>query len=387
MGERAIRPGPMRDVDDRDLRDVLAQIERATSVDPELGEVIADRYRIVELLAEGGMGRVYIGEHVELGLPVAIKLLPVGTADEKLIERFRREAVAAAQLRSPHVVQVFDFGRTRHGAFYLVMELLEGRDLATLLAHDGPPGAARTLDLLRQIARALDHAHAHGIVHRDLKPENVFVIEGSCYSDYAKVLDFGVAKSVLRGSGDLTDVGTVLGTPAYMAPEQATADVARIGPACDRYALAAVALELLTGATPYVHDEPLQTLRALVDEEPRMPSALGLAVDGLDALFARALAREPGERFGSASGFVEALAVVLGDAPIEALELHGGRRTSMIRSLAPRARRMPSEAPTMVGRPTPPARERVARQPTTEPHAPAGPDLAADAIEPAVSTP
>ncbi|UJR81262.1 serine/threonine-protein kinase [Sandaracinus amylolyticus] len=336
-----------------DLRDVLAEIDRVTQDDPRIGEVVGDRYRIVRLLAEGGMGRVYVAEHLEIGMPVAVKLLPVATDDEKAIKRFRREAVAAAQIRSPHVVQVFDFGRTRDGSFYLVMELLHGRDLANTMEQDGLPDPDRAVDLLRQIARALDQAHAHGIVHRDLKPENVFVVDGSCYADYVKVLDFGVAKSVLRGAGSLTDVGTVLGTPAYMAPEQAMGDVDRIGPACDRYALGALALELLTGATPYPYESAARTLRALADEPPRLPSDLGVRAEGLDAVFARALARDPRDRFISASGFVEALAKVVGDAPEGVLATGGGRRSSMIRALSPR-RRAPSENVTIQGTPSAP---------------------------------
>jgi serine/threonine-protein kinase len=296
---------------------VLAEIDRVTAEDPRIGETIGGRFRVVGLLAEGGMGgRIYEGEHVELGLPVAIKLLPVVTEEEASVKRFRREAIAAAQLRSPHVVQVLDFGRTRDGAFYLVMEKLAGRDLARRTREEGLPSPREAIAILRQIALVLDHAHSIGLVHRDIKPENVFVVEeGAVSGVHVKMLDFGVAKSFLRGGATVTDVGVVLGTPAFMSPEQALGDPDKLAPPVDRYALAAVALELLTGQLPYPYSTASETLQALMTEEPRLPSALGLRIAGLDEVLARGLARDPEARFESSAAFVDALEKVLSTAP------------------------------------------------------------------------
>jgi serine/threonine-protein kinase len=277
--------------------------------DPWIGRTLDGRYRIVQHLADGGMGRVYVGEQLQLGMPVAVKLLDAKAwADATLAGRFEREATATALLRHPHVVQVFDWGALPEGGYYLVLELLPGADLASVLMGGGMLGVARTLHVLRQLARALDHAHAHGIVHRDLKPENVMIDEGA--GDFVKIVDFGVAHD-LRSDGTYSGYGEVIGTPEYMSPEQALGMHDRIGPASDRYSFAAIALEMLTGDLPYPSAPATTTLRMIVEAPPRRPSELGLSIAGLDEVFDRAMARRPDDRFESARAFVDRLEEVL----------------------------------------------------------------------------
>ncbi|UJR85852.1 serine/threonine-protein kinase [Sandaracinus amylolyticus] len=295
---------------DRDLalvHDELARVARRG--DPWIGRVLGERYRIIQHLADGGMGKVYVGEQIRLGMSVAVKILDrAGYEHPTLAGRFEREAIATAALRCPHIVQVFDWGILPEGGCYLVMELLPGADLATLMMQDGLFGVERTLHVLRQVAIAIDHAHAHGIVHRDLKPENVMVdLEAG---DFVTVLDFGVARD-LRQSSTFSDYGEVVGTPEYMSPEQAMGLEDLVGPACDRWALAVMAMEMLTGDLPYPSASATTTLRYIAEGTPRRPSELGFTVPGLDAVFDRAMSRKPRDRHPSARALVDDLERVL----------------------------------------------------------------------------
>ncbi len=277
--------------------------------DPWLGRVLAERYRIEGHLADGGMGRVYSAIHIALAMPVAIKILESHTVrDPKLAGRFEREAMATASLQHPHIVQVLDWGCLPEGELYLVMELLAGVDLASTLSRGELLGPRRTLRVLWQLALAIDHAHQRGIVHRDLKPENVMMNEAAC--DFVKVLDFGVARD-LKQDTSYTTYGEVVGTPEYMAPEQALGLSDTIGPAADRWALAAIALEMLTGDLPYPSAPVITTLRMIVEAPPRRPGDLGLRVTGLDEVFDRAMARRANARYPTACAFVRSLTHVL----------------------------------------------------------------------------
>jgi serine/threonine-protein kinase len=272
-------------------------------------------------------------------MPVAIKILDARAAEDRaLAGRFEREARATASLSSPHVVSVLDRGALPEGGSYLVMELVPGCDLAKLLMEGGLLGLDRTLSVLRQIALAIDHAHERGIVHRDLKPENV-MIDASPDEDFVKVLDFGVARD-LHAPGTYTDYGEVVGTPEYMAPEQALGIHERIGPASDRYALAAIALEMLTGDLPYPSAPVARTLRMIAEAPPRRPSELGLELPGLDAIFDRAMARRPSHRYPTARAFVEALAERLRGVELPVTPVSAPRPPA-------RAARTDSTAPTM----------------------------------------
>ena len=320
---RAERPtrdsGLQRRAPERDREGFEHAFEALTgkiAKDPWLEQTVAGRYRVLSLIAKGGMGRVYAAEHTELGTRVAIKLLPSEGVTPSHVERFRREARAAGRLRSPHVPEIHDFGQLPDGSFFFVMEMLVGEDLGRLLRREGTLEPARALRLLRQVANALDAAHAQGFVHRDLKPENVFVVVDIVYEDFVKVLDFGIAKSLIQKTHSLTEAGSVLGTPGFLPPEQVLANgTEEVTPASDVYSLAAMALEMMTGALPIDDDNIAIMLRKLVSEPPRLPSALGLDVPGLDAVFEKALAKRPADRHQSAGELLDDLEAVLAGAP------------------------------------------------------------------------
>jgi serine/threonine-protein kinase len=235
----------------------------AEAVD-RLGQVISGRYLIKELLGEGGMGAVYLAEHTHMKKRVALKLLhPEMVDNAEVSARFEREALASAHIEHPNVAAATDFGKAEDGTFFLVLEYVEGTDLRDALA-DGPLSVQRSLRIVRQIALALERAHEAGIVHRDLKPENVMLVKKDDEPDFVKVLDFGIAK-LLEGAASaseeiakrnggavnqpLTRMGTILGTPEYMAPEQALGET--VTPAADLYGVGVMMYEMLTGKHPF----------------------------------------------------------------------------------------------------------------------------------------
>jgi serine/threonine protein kinase len=190
-----------------------------------IGLVVDGRYRVVELIGEGGMGKVYLAEHVEIGKRVALKVLhPSYSRMPDLVERFRREARAASKIGHPHIVDVTDSGTTADGSAYFVMEFLEGVELGSVIEREGALDVGRAVRIAQQICRALAAAHAAGIIHRDLKPENIFLTIRDGTTDFVKVLDFGIAKTTEAEEArerKLTSPGMAMGTPEYMAPEQA----------------------------------------------------------------------------------------------------------------------------------------------------------------------
>jgi serine/threonine-protein kinase len=279
---------------------------------PNLPAVIAGRYQPVRLIAKGGMGAVYEVEHARTGERLALKVLLSGLgASAEDLERFKREARAPARIKSDHVVRVTDadVAPELDGAPFLVMELLEGTDLERQAAA-ARPDATTVIGWLRQVATAIDKAHRLGIVHRDLKPENLFLTTSEDRAPIIKVLDFGISKLTEDGTG-ATASGQIVGTPRYMAPEQASSG-ARVTPATDLFALGLVAYRLLAGES-YFRGDPINVLAQLLHEPMRPPSErqpeLGKA---FDAWFARACHRNPEQRFGSAAEQVEALSAALG---------------------------------------------------------------------------
>src|SRR5687767_8599434 len=215
-----------------------------------LGKVVDGRYRVLEVIGRGGMGVVYRVEHLRMGKIAAMKVLHRDLAqDADVVGRFEREAAAISKLHHPHTVQVFDFG-TAQGALYLIMEYVRGRDLARIIERDGPMPWARAAPLLAQICGALSEAHELGIVHRDLKPENVLITRSTAGRDYAKVLDFGLAKLDQRGAPpDTTDKSAIVGTPYFMAPEQIRGE--EVDARTDIYSFGALMFEILTGEHVY----------------------------------------------------------------------------------------------------------------------------------------
>ena len=279
-------------------------------------------YQLMELIGRGGMGEVYRARHRMLARPAAIKLIrseTLGGGDGSRVatQRFHREAQAAALLRSPHTISLYDFGVTDDGTFYYVMELLDGYDLETLVRRHGPLPPERAIALLQHACRSLGEAHARGLIHRDVKPSNIFTCRLGLNVDFVKVLDFGLVKLATdhpRPRGDtelLTQADLATGTPAYMAPEMALGEVA-VDRRVDIYALGCVLYWLLTGRLVFEGDTPVQTLLRHIQSEPVPPSRLSeLEIpEELDQVVLRCLAKDPAQRFSDVMAFSCALATV-----------------------------------------------------------------------------
>ncbi len=289
------------------------------------GTVIADRFRLVCALGQGGMGTVWLARHTALDTPCAVKLIHEQAARlPDLRARFEREARAAALLRSPHVVQILDHGVWRNVP-YIAMEYLEGEDLGQRLGRCGTLSPRETLAIAAQIGRALTKAHAAGLVHRDLKPGNVFIVRDED-REIAKVLDFGVAKVRESGLDGATKTGVLLGTPYYMSPEQ-TRGSKDIDHRSDLWALAVVIYQCLTGRLPFVAENLYELFNKIISEPLPVPSRVAPVPTSLDAWWARAAARDPGQRFQTARELTDALGVALGAIVTE------GMPAGMIRAL------------------------------------------------------
>jgi eukaryotic-like serine/threonine-protein kinase len=283
------------------------------------GSTVDGRFRIEAHLASGGMGDVYRANHIHLKRPVALKLLKRSLAsDADMWSRFQREAELVSQLESPHVVRVFDFGRTDDGQPYIAMELVEGATLDAELRR-GPLAPARAVEVLTQICDGLAEAHALGVIHRDLKPANLILGRRRDGVEVVKILDFGIARLADQhpdaGTAKLTRTGSVVGTPAYLAPEQALAD--ELDVRTDVYALGCVAYELLTGRPPFVGDDLMKVVSAQISQTPEPLEAVRPELAALPALGAavrKALAKDRAERYPSAQAFAAALVAALGSA-------------------------------------------------------------------------
>ncbi|MGE0352601.1 MAG: serine/threonine-protein kinase [Gemmatimonadales bacterium] len=277
-------------------------------------------YHLGALLGRGGMGEVYQATHRMLARPAAIKLIRPemtgagsGAGARLAVSRFRREAQAAASLRSPHTVELYDFGVTRDRTFYFVMELLDGLDLETLVRQTGPLPAARVVHILRQVCASLDEAHTRGLVHRDIKPANIHLGRLGLQHDFVKVLDFGLVKSVAgtkTEDSNATGAGLTPGTPAYMAPEMALGET--IDGRADLYALGCVAWYLLTGHTVFHGGNAMQIVMKHLQDTPVPPSQRSeLPVPpALDRLVLACLAKRPADRPASARELAHALAAI-----------------------------------------------------------------------------
>jgi tRNA A-37 threonylcarbamoyl transferase component Bud32 len=270
-------------------------------------------YEVEAVLGLGGMGVVYKARQLRLNRPVALKMLLAGAyAGPGERERFRREAEAVAGLRHPNVVQVYDVGDA-DGRPFFTMELMEGGSLAQQLAGTPQP-ARQAAALLAKVAGAVEAAHQSGVVHRDLKPGNVLLAADGT----PKVSDFGLARR-LDTEGGLTRTGAALGTPSYMAPEQARGDKGAVGPAADVYALGTVLYELLTGRPPFRAETEAETVLQVLSQEPVPPSRLNAKVPrDLETICLKCLRKEPRKRYGSARELAEDIRRFLRDEPIRA---------------------------------------------------------------------
>ncbi|MGW5105879.1 protein kinase domain-containing protein [Nocardia sp. NPDC004123] len=264
-------------------------------------------YRLVELIGRGGMGQVWLAEDTHLEREVALKLLPAELAtDQDYRRRFEREARLAARLRGPHVVPIHAFGEL-DGRLYIDMELIEGADLSKTLREAGALPPDRAVDLIIQIAEALDIAHRAGLVHRDVKPSNVLTLPNG----FAYLIDFGIARGV--GQATITSTGVAVGTWAYMAPERysGTEDLRS-----DVYSLACLLYEILVGAKPFTQADPVQQMAAhLTTDPPRASDHNSLIPAALDAVIARGLAKDPDRRFQSAGALAAAARAALDSRP------------------------------------------------------------------------
>jgi serine/threonine protein kinase len=273
------------------------------------GQVLDGRYRLLEPLGRGGMGVVYRAEHVQLGRPLAVKVLrPELAGNARMLRRFHREALAAGRLGNPHIVQVLDVGRVPGGAPYLVLELVEGRLLREVLVREAPLPVGRAAHIVCQLLEALECAHVRGIVHRDLKPSNVLLTRWGFEPDFVKLLDFGVCK-VPGGpwAPRLTRTGALLGTPGFMAPEQLKGkrDVDR---RADVWSAGVILYMALAGRRPHENADRLQELADNLRVDAPLLRTVRRGIDApLESIVARALARGRGERFPSAAAFREAL--------------------------------------------------------------------------------
>ena len=265
-------------------------------------DVLVDRYELGPVLGQGGMAKVHQGIDRQLGRQVAIKVLaPPFDRDREFVERFQREARAAAGLSHPNIVAVFDSG-SDDGTHYIVTELVEGETLADRLRRDGPMPQAEAVAVAVDIARALLAAHERGLIHRDIKPGNVMLLPDA----RVKVVDFGIARAA--GSDTLTNTGVVLGSTAYLSPEQASGQP--VDERADLYALGCVLYEMLTGRVPFSADTPIATMYRHVNEDPPPPSTFAPIPSELEDIVMRALEKDPKRRFASASELEAALLAV-----------------------------------------------------------------------------
>ncbi len=287
--------------------------------DPLVGQVLDGRYRLDRTLGAGGVGLVYGGVHVDLGRPVAVKVLgPAWAADPLAVRRFEREARALSKLRHPNIVEVFDFGRTADGRPYLVMEWLEGETLADYFETRLPLSPRESARLLDDAASALDAVHAKGVVHRDVKPENLFLARTPTGEPVLKLIDFGLVGLLFDAEQPrLTRQGLLYGTPEYMAPEVTVQDV--IDHRADIYALGVTTFEMLTGQLPFQGGSPFRLLAEKRDRAaPRLGQVSQLVfATGIEDAVERALARHPDLRFESAGAFAAALRDAVAGPAIE----------------------------------------------------------------------
>ncbi len=281
--------------------------------DPYIGSVLGGRYRVLRLLGQGGMGTVYLAQHIVIERLVAIKILDERLARRgEILRRFLQEARAAARIDHANVVEVHDFGETDTSA-YFVMEYLPGQDLSHLVHQPGGVPLSRLRRILNQIGRALQAAHEKGIVHRDLKPENIILTykeDGEGEADFVKLLDFGIARIIDEGPNRerVTEAGTVIGTPEYMSPEQVRGEVP--DHRADIYALGCLLYEMLTGQPPFLGESFMAVAGKQMFESAQPPSRRrsGWMPQDLEAACLRALEKDPAKRFQSMDEMLAALA-------------------------------------------------------------------------------
>jgi serine/threonine-protein kinase len=300
-------------------RDVIP-LERLSEdeADPLIGVVLADAYRVLRLIGQGGMGRVYEARHARLGSRrFAVKVMHEELARKpELVTRFRREAETASAAAHTNVVQIHDVAETEAGLPFIVAELLEGEDLGQRLTKDKKLDLATTVPIVRQLCAGLSAAHAQGVVHRDLKPDNLFLVGKD--APVVKLIDFGIARVTDTGAANRTRTGVIMGTPAYMAPEQAKG--AKVDARADIYSVGAILYRCLTGHEPFEAEDPAATLTAVLTKDPKRPRSIAPEIpEAVELVIERAMARNVEQRFQTLAELDAALAHVSDDDEISAV--------------------------------------------------------------------
>ena len=320
------------------------------------GAVLDERYRILAPLAQGAMGAVYRGERVGLGRAVAIKVMHAALPGQMSArERFEREAELMAKLAHPHCVSVLDFG-VYDGKPYLVMELVRGKSLHDLIVAERQLHPRRAADIARQLLAGVAHAHELGIIHRDIKPANIMVSPKEALGDHVQILDFGLAR--LRESTSMLTQGIAVGTPSYMAPEQCRGE--KLDARVDVYATGVVLFEMIAGRKPFVAKDPLAIVKMQLTEQPPKLGDFASGADALEPIVARALQKQPNDRYASAVEMAAAIdqaiptraqtapagvpivpnneTVMLGSSALTPVEPVDAHEQSMLRRMLPASR-------------------------------------------------
>ncbi len=290
-----------------------------------VGSVVADRYLILKRIGEGGMGQVYLAEHVKMKRKSAVKVMHQGMVhDQDAIQRFNREASNASSIQHPNVAAIYDFGETADGLIYLAMEFVDGEPLTKIIERQGALPAVRAAEITRQTSEALEAAHEMGIVHRDLKPDNIMVARGRAGEDVVKVVDFGIAKAMSNDEQKVTKTGLAIGTPEYMSPEQLGGD--QLDSRTDIYSLGLVAFNMFTGQLPFPAVTSREALIMRLTEKPRTLAEITPDVqwpEEMQWVMDRALSNHPGERYQHVNQFGRDLVKAVASMPQSALSQQG----------------------------------------------------------------
>jgi len=286
--------------------------------DPLIGRLINDRFKVVALVARGGMGKVYRAEQAPLGRTCALKVLNpkyAGDHDPEFHKRFFLEASIASKLTHPNTVTIFDYGRTDDDIYYMAMEYLEGRTLHRGIREEGSFSDERTAHVARQVCRSLREAHSLGVIHRDLKPANIFLVDHADEHDFVKVLDFGLVKNVENPGEDLTQAGLFMGSPKYMAPEQIKGD--KVDGRTDIYALGIIMYEMMVGKVPFDRPNSVHIMMAHVNEPPPPMRSINPDIQvsqSTEELIFKCLEKDPDLRYPSMEYLLNSLKTVGGGA-------------------------------------------------------------------------